>query len=116
MKTWAILKGHPIHFRIVSETQLQAYCDPSCPWKCYGSMIPKEHTFGIKTMGKPHDCGFDTGNKQADYKWIGEQYLDVFKVRPTLTIAEFELDVKHKYSLEVSRGRLHRAKLYAFES
>lgn len=115
LKSWAVVKGYPIHFRMVSKTQLEAYCTAPCPWRCYGSIIRKEQNFGIKVINEPHDCKFDIHNKQADYKWIGRQYVNVFRVRPSMTVRELDVDLKHKYLIEVSRARLHRAKHHAFE-
>lgn len=115
LRTWAVVCGHPIHFRRVSKGQLEAKCELPCVWRCYGSMMKNENTFALKVVVDPHTCPFDIHNKQANYKWLARQYIDVFRVRPDMSISEFLEDCNKKFGVQPSRGRLHRAKAHALE-
>lgn len=115
LRTWAIVKGHHIHFKRVTKHQLEAKCKKPCLWRCYGAMKKVEKTFAITTLSGEHTCPFDIHNKCANYIWIAEQYLDVFRVRPDMTIGEFEEDCNRRFHIQPSKGRLYRAKAHALE-
>lgn len=72
LRSWAILRGHPIHFSRCSRYQLEATCTPPCPWRCYGSMRSGESTFRIKVLTGEHSCTFAISNKLANYEWIAK--------------------------------------------
>lgn len=74
-----------------------------------------EKTFAITKVVDPHTCPFDIHNKCADYRWIAKQYIDVFRVRPDMSISEFLDDCNNRFHIQPSRGRLYRVKAYALE-
>lgn len=115
LRTWAIVQGHPIQFRRVNKHQLQAKCKEPCIWKCYGSINQSENNFVIRKIKGPHTCPFNIHNKQANYKWLARQYLDVFRIRPDMSISDFLADCNARFQVQPSRGRLHRAKAHALE-
>ncbi|XP_057779569.1 uncharacterized protein LOC130998153 [Salvia miltiorrhiza] len=94
--SWSIVKGHPIHFRRVTKDQCEAYCEEPCQWRIYASIKKKEKSLVVKILGKDHTCAFAIGNKQASYKWLGEEYTEVFRVRPQMCVEDFRNDVKRR--------------------
>ncbi|XP_057790453.1 uncharacterized protein LOC131007556 [Salvia miltiorrhiza] len=114
--SWSIVKGHPIHFRRVNKEQCEAYCEEPCMWRVFASTVQKEKSLVVKVLGDDHTCTFAVENRQASYKWIGEQYIEVFRVRPQMMVEEFRNDVKRRFNIAIPNGRLYRAKAYALET
>ncbi|XP_057775417.1 uncharacterized protein LOC130994391 [Salvia miltiorrhiza] len=113
--SWSIVKGHPIHFRRVNKDQCEAYCEEPCKWRIYASTNKKERSMVVKVLGQDHTCTFAIGNKQASYKWLGEEYTKVFRVRPQICVDEFRNDVKRRFNIAIPNGRLYRAKAHALQ-
>ncbi|XP_057803272.1 uncharacterized protein LOC131018575 [Salvia miltiorrhiza] len=113
--SWSIVKGHPIHFRRVSKDQYEAYCEEPYQWRIYASIKKNERYLVVKILGQDHTCAFAIGNKQARYKWLGEEYTEVFRVRPQMCVEDFRNDVKRRFNIAVPNGRLYRAKAHALQ-
>lgn len=115
IKENAIEDGRGIHFRRVSKEQLEAYCNPPCKWRCYGSIDKPTGHFLIKVLKQPHTCTTDMRNHQVNSPWIAKKYLNVFRYRPDLTVKELGQDIVRRYNCKVSIWKLYQAKYKAIE-
>ncbi|XP_057809035.1 uncharacterized protein LOC131023510 [Salvia miltiorrhiza] len=115
LKTWAIENGKHIRFKRVSADQCEANCKSPCKWRVYGSIIGATKTFKIKTLGKNHTCSRDMNNKLVGSKWIATKYLNIFRLRPNISVEELKADLWERFSTRVGVDRLYKARSLARE-
>lgn len=115
IKEHAIEDGRGIHFRRVSTHQMEAYCNPPCKWRCYGSKTSSSQYFSIKVINAPHTCSAATKNNQVTSTWIANKYLNVFRYRPELTVKELKQDIVRRYNVSLLCWKLYKAKEKAIE-
>lgn len=50
------MDGRGIHFMRVSKHHMEAYYNPACKLRCYGSVVKSTGQFLIKDLEQPHTC------------------------------------------------------------
>ncbi|XP_015571872.2 uncharacterized protein LOC107260890 [Ricinus communis] len=93
-----------------SKYQFQMRCDKGCPWRLYGSMIKREHTFAIKTYVGEHRCPSEMKNRQATSEWIAKEYIHRFRRNANWSVKDLEDDLLDKFCVQVLRTKCYRAK------
>ncbi|XP_057793597.1 uncharacterized protein LOC131010184 [Salvia miltiorrhiza] len=115
LKTNAIENGWQIHFKRVTKNQMEAYCTSPCKWRCYGSLVTLDDSFIIKIVEGVHTCPRAMRNKQVSSSWIAKKYLNVFRVRPEITVKELGKDILERYACHTTIWKLYKAKDKAIE-
>ncbi|XP_057803469.1 uncharacterized protein LOC131018780 [Salvia miltiorrhiza] len=113
IKAWAIENHKFIHFKRVGNNQCEAFCRPFCPWKIYTSKVQGDGSFKIKSIGGIHNCPKAMNKKLVSSNLISRRYINIFRVRPQLSIPELNEDIWQRYSTRVAKDRLYRARQLA---
>ncbi|XP_057811903.1 uncharacterized protein LOC131026151 [Salvia miltiorrhiza] len=115
LTSYSIENGKFIQFRRVSKRQCEARCIPPCEWKVYASVVKEDQSFCIKRYRGYHSCPRAMSNKLLTSKWVAMKYLNVFRVRPELSIAELRADIVTRFKYDLPKDRLYKAKFIAKE-
>lgn len=115
IKQNVIEDGRGIRFRRVTRTQMEAYCNHPCKWRVYGSLDKPTGQFLIKRLTQPHTCITAMTNKQVTSSWIANEYLEVFRFKLDITVREVRQDILRRFSCQVRRWKLYKAKDKAIE-
>ncbi|XVF44980.1 hypothetical protein PTKIN_Ptkin02bG0168300 [Pterospermum kingtungense] len=84
--------------------RLRAVCNASCKWLLYARKFnddEKDTTFQIRTYNSVHTCCKEYDNRNMDYKWLAEKYLNQFLVDLSLSLASFDNLVQKDYVIQV---------------
>jgi hypothetical protein len=83
-------------------------------WRVYGSLVPSEMTFMLKSPNPNHQCTRCYKSSIVTSRWIADRVVHKFKTRLNYPLAVCE-EVKRNRNVEVSFRQLYRAKEKARE-
>jgi hypothetical protein len=86
-----------------------------CSWRVYGSLVPGEMTFILKSLNPDHQCTRYYKSSTLTSRWIANRMFHKFKIQPNYPLAALYDDVKRKWNVDVSFRQLYRAKVKAKE-
>ncbi|CAA0836454.1 Unknown protein, partial [Striga hermonthica] len=115
IQTHAIYNGCNIQFWRSNEKQVEARCQKPCPWKLYASFIKEEGRVAIKTLVAEHTCYRDIKTRQATSSWVAKEFLDKFRKKPRMKVADLEDQIMEKYAVQPNKWKLYRGKYKALE-
>lgn len=92
----AMEHGKDIHFKRISKEQMDSRCKKGCAWRIYGSEVGKKGVFALKIVKDEHTCPRVIRNKIVTSTWIAKRYLEVFRLRPEMTVKELRQDLMEK--------------------
>ena len=112
MREHAIKEERMIKFIQNEPTRVRAACTfGKCPWKIFASKFDnKTSTFQVKTAYLKHECGMINRSPFMDYKWIANNYTDLFKFNRRFSATDVMTTIKQNHVLETSRSQVYRAK------
>ncbi|XP_062080936.1 uncharacterized protein LOC133785738 [Humulus lupulus] len=87
----------------------------NCEWMLFASIVNKTNgkTMRVKTLVDKHSCGIVLDNKKLTSTWLAKQFLEQFRLNPSMECTAFrEITAKTKYS-RVSSWTFYRAKTKA---
>ncbi|PPR98599.1 hypothetical protein GOBAR_AA22063 [Gossypium barbadense] len=61
--------------------RVRVVCKDACGWTLYGRKFTKDRnhpTFQIRTYKSKHTCCKDYANRNMDYKWLCNKYMNLF--------------------------------------
>lgn len=84
-----------------------------CLWRVYGSLVPGEMTFILKSLNPDHRCTRCYKSSIVTSGWIADRMFHKFKIQPNYPLAALYDDVKSKWNVDVSFRQLYKAKVKA---
>jgi hypothetical protein len=86
-----------------------------CPCRVYGSLVPGDMTFILKSLNPDHRCTRCYKSLIVTSRWIADKMFHKFKIQPNYPFAALNDDVKRKWNVDVSFRQLYKAKVKALE-
>ncbi|XP_062089066.1 uncharacterized protein LOC133795629 [Humulus lupulus] len=112
-----IQNGKDIWLKNNDPHRIRAQCKGvNCPWVCFASKIDDSLTFVIKIYVGEHKCSRKNTNRFATSKWLGQKYLNEFKMNDKWAISSFIHKVSKDHVIDISRDTAYRARLKAIRT
>ncbi|XP_078430826.1 uncharacterized protein LOC144702665 [Wolffia australiana] len=110
MKNHAIWSGFNFRLKKSCETKVEVICSNDCPWRAYASWCQTEDAIVMKTLNDRHTCSRSARNRQADYKWIANHFLENFRMNNYWPVGDMMREMNHKFGITVGRTTCYKAR------
>ena len=110
VKSYSIANGFKIKFRKSGERKVEVLCDRDCPWRIYASLDDRKEYFVVKTLTNIHTCSRARRNRQADYKWIVQHFLEKFRMDMNWKVLFMLREINEKFGITVSEQTCYIAR------
>ncbi|CAI9273729.1 unnamed protein product [Lactuca saligna] len=121
LTNYAVANGYQLWFMKSDKSRVIVRCGKKnakkpCPFRIHASWKYNERTFQIKSMVETHLCArnYNFGHL-VSCNWLAKHYIKDIIRKPKMTLPEMMEDVLTKYSVKVSKGQCHRARVRARE-
>ena len=110
VKSYGIANGFNIKFWKSGERKVEVLYDRDCPWRIYVSLDGTKEYFVVKTLNDIHTCSRAPRNRQADYKWIAQHFLEKFRMDMNWKVPYMLREINEKFGITVSEQTRYRAR------
>ena len=110
VKSYSIANGFNIKFQKSGERKVEVLCDGDCPWRIYASLDGRKEYFVVKTINDIHTCSRSPRSRQADYKWIAQQFFEKFWMDMNWKVPYMLREINEKFGITVSEQTCYRAR------
>ncbi|XP_058181210.1 uncharacterized protein LOC131299644 [Rhododendron vialii] len=116
LKEWQVQQGYDYKFVKNESSRVTVVCkEEGCGFRVHASAMQGERTYQIKTMTPHHDCLRTYNNHHVTSQYIVDKYLDKLRDDPWIKVDAFQKQVRRELTVDVSSGKLYRAKKKAKE-
>jgi hypothetical protein len=118
VREYNLFRGKDVEFTKNNGDRVIGVCRNNakgCPWRVYGSLVPGEMTFILKSLNPDHRCTRCYKSLIVTSRWIADRMFHKFNKQPNYPLAALYDDVKRKWNVDVSFGQLYKAKVKAKE-
>jgi hypothetical protein len=105
VRTYNLMKGEDVEFTKNDGDRVIGICRSKsevCPWRVYGSLVPGEFTFMVKSLNPTHNCTRKYKSSIVTSKWIADRMVNKFMAHPNYPLKTLCEDVKNKWNVDVT--------------